>query len=60
MTPQEPALHQAIAAERLRLLEQLWQNIVVLRQMVVESEQLITTVRAGRTHSRVIGATHPE
>jgi len=54
MLPEQTALRQAIATERARLLDLLWQDSVMLRQMVDKSQQLIDAARAER-HSRVVG-----
>jgi hypothetical protein len=54
MLPEQTALRQAIATERARLLELLWQDIVTLRQMVDRSQQLVDAARA-ELHGRVVG-----
>jgi hypothetical protein len=56
MSPEQPALCQAIAIERARLLCLVWQNIVALRQVTAESQQLIALARAERAATRGMSA----
>jgi hypothetical protein len=54
MSPEHITLQQALTAERARLLDLLWQDIVALRQLVNESQQLMDAARP-ELHSRAIG-----
>jgi hypothetical protein len=54
MSPEPITLHQAIAEERRRLLDRLWQDIIALRQLVQESQQLVEDTRR-EPHSRALG-----
>ena len=49
MMPEQPTLRQFIAQERARLLDQLWEDIVALRQLINETQQRMdATQRAAR------------
>jgi hypothetical protein len=54
MLPEATILRQSIAMERGRLLERLWQDIIALRQLVDESQQIVNAARP-MLYSRAVG-----
>jgi hypothetical protein len=59
MVPAHPVVRQAIAIERARRLDLLWQHRVALRQLVDESQPFMQAARpehAATLHRREVGA----